>query len=196
MRVDIGHPQGDDLGGAQSGAIGDAERRLVFDAGRRLQQARHFFLAQHDRGLARLMHESEARDEVGASERDREEEPQRDDRAIDRSGAKPASRHMQLKPPQVFAGRRIGRTPEKSREALDVADLVLLRGRLKAAKRHVLDHALAQRADGLVDHGDAPVSREVANPTILRRRPSSRYPALKSFIPNGANPYRASGLVL
>src|SRR5271157_1667241 len=45
--------------------------------------------------------------------------------------------------------------------------------------RHVFDHALTQRADGLGGHGDTPVSHEVANPMILRQNQPSRYAALQ-----------------
>src|SRR5208337_4104712 len=45
--------------------------------------------------------------------------------------------------------------------------------------RHVFDHALAQRADGLVGHGVTPVSHEVANPMILRQDQPPRYAGLQ-----------------
>jgi hypothetical protein len=83
LAVDIRHLQRDDLGHAQAGAIGDAKRRLVFDAGRGLEEARHFLGAQHDRRLARLPHEGQTLNQIGSFERHLEEEPQRDNRAID-----------------------------------------------------------------------------------------------------------------
>jgi hypothetical protein len=46
---------------------------------------------------------------------------------------------------------------------------------LEMTDRHVFDHALAQRADGLVDHGDTPVSHEVPSPMILRQDEIPRY---------------------
>jgi hypothetical protein len=46
--------------------------------------------------------------------------------------------------------------------------------------RHVFDHALAQRADGLVDHGDTPVSHDDTNPMILRQDETSRYAGASS----------------
>ncbi len=43
-------------------------------------------------------------------------------------------------------------------------------------KAHVLDHALAQRADGSVSHGSAPVLSEVRNPKSQHRTDPPRYP--------------------
>ena len=46
-------------------------------------------------------------------------------------------------------------------------------------RRHVFDHALAQRADGIVGHGIAPVSRGFKNPVILRQDEPTCYPAIQ-----------------
>src|SRR6266849_9189782 len=62
------------------------------------------------------------------------------------------------------------------------------------ADRHVFDHALTQRANGLLGHGDAPVLSEGCQPLISRQDAPIRY--LMSCTRGGtAAPYRASGLV-
>ena len=82
LAVDVGDLERDDLGDAQARAIGDAQRRLVLEPGRRLQQPRHLLRAQHDRQLARLVDERAVCSTISwPLERDREEEPQRRDRA-------------------------------------------------------------------------------------------------------------------
>src|SRR5262249_20595319 len=50
---------------------------------------------------------------------------------------------------------------EKHGEVLDPLHVVMLGLRHELADRHVFDHAPAQRADGLVGHGGAPVLSEV-----------------------------------
>jgi hypothetical protein len=111
-----------------------------------------------------LPHEGQTLNQIGSFERHLEEEPQRDNRAIDARRTDLVPRHMQLKKAKVLARRRVGRAAEKNCEVLDVTDVILLDLLLEMTDRHVFDHALAQRADGLVDHGDAPVSHELPNP--------------------------------
>jgi len=63
-------------------AVGDAERGLVLEAGRGFEETRHLFLAQHDRRLARLVHDRQRTNEVGPFERHVEKEPQRGDGGV------------------------------------------------------------------------------------------------------------------
>ena len=64
-------------------------------------------------------------------------------------------RQMQLISAKVLARGRVRRTAEEGREVPDVPDVVLLHLLLEPARRHVVDHALAQRADGLVEHRES-----------------------------------------
>jgi hypothetical protein len=64
---------------------------------------------------------------------------------------------MQLIAAHVLEARRVGRSPKKRSEVLDSLHIVMLGLRREFADRHVFDHAPAQRADGLVGHGGAPV---------------------------------------
>lgn len=107
--------------------------------------------------------------DVAPSERDAEKEPQRRHGNVMRAGADATSGEMRLEELDVLEARRVGRPSQEIDEALDGADLALLGFWRRVADRHIFDHALAQWADGLVDHGVAPVSHEVANPMILRQ---------------------------
>ena len=155
LAVDVRHLQGHDLGDAQARAIGDAERGLVLQAGRGFEQEGHLFLAQHHRRPARLMHASEMAGEFRPFERDVEEEPQRGDGGVDGRRADLLLGHMQLIEPDVLSRGGVRRTAEKDREVPHVAEIILLNLLLEAARGHVLDHALAQRAVGLVDHRES-----------------------------------------
>ena len=70
-------------------------------------------------------------------------------------GADLLLRHMQLKAAKVLLRRRIWRPAEEGREVPDVPDVVLLDFSVEPARRHVVDHALTQRADGLVGHRES-----------------------------------------
>ena len=73
-----------------------------------------------------------------------------------------------------IAVSRYRRAAEESREVLDITDVILLDLLREMMRRHVFDHALAQWAGGLVDHGDDSCLTWVANPLILRRDEPSR----------------------
>src|SRR4051794_19184367 len=75
---------------------------------------------------------------------------------------------MQLVAAHVLETRRIRGSSEKRREVLDPLHVVMLGLRRKLADRHVFDHALPQRAYGLVGHGDAPALSEVVEPLDLK----------------------------
>src|SRR6266851_2760861 len=59
---------------------------------------------------------------------------------------------MQLERTQLFRSRAVWGTAEESREPLDGADVLALRIGHEPAHAHVFEHALAQRADGLLAH--------------------------------------------
>jgi hypothetical protein len=144
---DFGHPQ--------ARAVGDAERGFVLEARRGFEETRHLLLAQNDRGLAWLVHEPQRANQVGAFERHGEKEPQRGNGSVDRPRAYLLLRHMQLKAAKIVARRRIGRPAEESREGPNMPNVVLPSRFAEAARGHVVDHALAQRADGLVGHHES-----------------------------------------
>ena len=55
---------------------------------------------------------------------------------------------LDLEPAQILRRRGIGRAPEEGREAPDIADVVALRLAAEMPHVHIVDQALAQRADG------------------------------------------------
>jgi hypothetical protein len=55
---------------------------------------------------------------------------------------------MHLVAAHVVGRCRLGRAAEEAGKSLDVADIVAARLLAEFAYRHVLEHALAQRADG------------------------------------------------
>src|SRR5947199_1992711 len=77
---------------------------------------------------------------------------------------------MQLETAKILSRGRIRRTAEEGRERPDVADIVGARLLDEVAHGHVLDHAPAQRADGLLAHRGAPVLRwRLLTPQSSRR---------------------------
>ena len=152
LAVDVGHLQRHDLGHAQACAVGDAERGLDLEAWRSFEEARHLLLAQHDRRPTGCVHRRQMTDKVGAFERHVEEKPQRGDGGVDGPCADLLLRHVQLKAAKVLARRRVRRPAEEGREGPDVPDVILPHLLLEPARRHVVDHALAKRADGLLEH--------------------------------------------
>ena len=171
--VDVGHLQVGDFGHPEACAVGDAERGLVLEARRGLEETRHLLLAQDDRSLARLGHGPQRTNEIGLFERHGEKEPQRGDGGVDRPGADLLLRHMQLKAAKILARRPIRRPAEEVCELSHIANVVLLRVFAEPARRHVVDQALTQRADGLLGHRKL-LSRMRLNPMILRQGRAAR----------------------
>ena len=64
---------------------------------------------------------------------------------------------------------------QKRGELFAAADVALLRARTELASVHVLDHALAQRADGIRTHKETPVLDEVDDTSILKTGHPARY---------------------
>ena len=107
-----------------------------------------------------------------ALEGDPEKEPQRRDGLIEGRYADAPGSEMQLISAHVLEARRVGRAAEECGEVLDSLHVVMLGLRRELADRHVFDHAPAQRAHGLVGHGDAPVlSERLLAPHLQDRTP-------------------------
>ena len=84
---------------------------------------------------------------IQSPQRHAEQEPEPGPRAVAIADAHPALGQMQLEPADVLGCGRVGRALQKCSELLAAADVALLRERVKLARIHVLDHALAQRGD-------------------------------------------------
>ena len=90
--------------------------------------------------------------EVGATERDGEEEAQRRGLRIHLRRLRAPFDLRKLEAADVVAGRRIGRAAEKSGKSLNMPDIVVLRLVAEAPDRHVRDQTAAKIADRLVAH--------------------------------------------
>jgi hypothetical protein len=144
--------QCDDLHGAQTSAIGNAERRFVLGPGCGLQQAQHLFGREHAWQLARFVDEHEMSRRLRPLERHLEEERQCSHGRVDARWLRTVLGQMQLERAQLFRNRGVGGTAEEGREPLDGTDVLALRIGHEPAHVHVIEHALAQRADGLLAH--------------------------------------------
>src|SRR3546814_1803066 len=78
---------------------------------------------------------------------DLEEEPQRADDAVHRWCGDARLLLLDLELPDILGARGVGRAPEPGREPSDIAKIITLRLLREAAHGHVVDQALAQRAD-------------------------------------------------
>ena len=121
----------------------------------RFEKTRHLLLAQHDRRLAWLLHRRQMPDEVRPFERHVEKEAQRGGGGVDGPCADLLLRHIQLKAAKVLPRRRIWRPAEEDREDSYVSNVIPLGVFGEPARRHVVDHALTQRADGLVEQRES-----------------------------------------
>src|SRR3954467_2671197 len=101
----------------QPGAVSGAECRVVFRPWRRLEQPPDFLDAQHIGKLARVADDNQPPRQVWPVERDGEEEAQFRNRRIDAGRLHPGLGLVDLEPPDVFDGRRIGGTVEESSKA-------------------------------------------------------------------------------
>jgi hypothetical protein len=154
LGIDVGDPQHDDLAAAQTGAVSDAERGLVLQtgAGCGLDQAGDLVAIKHPRQLARIVRAGQLMGQVGAAERDGEEEAQRRGLGIHRRRLHTLLDLCELEAADVVAGRGIGGAADKSGKGLDMPDIVVLCILAKTPDRHVRDHAAAKIADRLVAH--------------------------------------------
>ncbi len=90
--------------------------------------------------------------EVGATARDAKEEAQRGRLRVHLRWLRALRDLFSLEAADVVAGRRIRRAAQKLGKGLDVPDIIVLGLGAEVAVRHILQHAAAQIADGLVTH--------------------------------------------
>src|ERR1700751_5960005 len=96
---------------------------------------------------------------LGAVERHGKKKTQRRNRAVDARRTYASPGLMELKTAKILRDGLIRRTAQKRGESLDLADIIVARLFDEVAHPHVLDHALAQQADGFLAHRGAPVLR-------------------------------------
>ena len=77
---------------------------------------------------------------------------------------------VQLEKADILKCSRVRGPLQERSEPLAAVDVAPLRMRSKLARVHVLDHALAQRANRHRSHGETPVLSEVATPRSSGQR--------------------------
>src|SRR6202051_4406037 len=151
--VDVLDLQPDHLAGAQAAAIAETEQHTSLEAARDREQAPGLVLAHHQRNLLRLPEVINLGREVQPPQRHAKQEPQPGHDAVAIADARARLRKVQLEPADVLRRGRIRGPLEKRSEPLAALNMAPLRPRTQLACVHVLDHALAQRADGIRTHG-------------------------------------------
>src|SRR5208337_5115099 len=125
---------------------------LETGAGRGLEQPGDIIRSKHPRQLPRIVRAGQLMGEIGAAERDGEEEAQRRRLAVHLRWLCALLDLCELEAANVVAGRSVGRAAEKTGKGLDLPDILALRLVAEGPDRHVRDHAAAKIADRLVAH--------------------------------------------
>src|SRR5712664_2421468 len=99
---------------------------------------------------------------------------------------------MQLKRTQIFSRRSVRGSAQEGSKPLDGTDVLALRIGGEPAHAHVFEHALAQRADGLLAHWGSCLEVGVLDPSILKTERPPRHPRSINVVtvPHGLQPGR------
>src|SRR5580704_3434303 len=191
--VDMLDLEPDYLAGAQTAAIAETEQHAGLEARGDGEQAPRLILAHHQRDLLRLAQVIILGGKIQSPQRHAEQEPQPGHDAVAIADAHADLGEVQLEAADVLGRRRVGRPLHKRREPFATADMASLRARTKLARVHVLDHALAQRADRIRTHGQLLSWMRLTTPRSSRQGAphaiDDLYPACR---PRGRAP-RAAG---
>src|ERR1700675_837854 len=150
--VDMLDLQPDHFAGAQAAAIAETEQHANLEAGCDGQQAPRLVLAHHQRNLLRLTDVIDLGSKIQSPQRHAKQELQPGHGAVAIADAHARLGKVQLEPADVLCRGCLGGPLEKSSEPLATANMAPLCARTELACVHVLDHALAQRGDGLRTH--------------------------------------------
>src|ERR1700738_3354742 len=173
--VDVLDLQPDHLAGAQAAAIAETEQHAHPEAARDREQAPGLVLAHHQRNLLRLTEVINLGRKIQSPQRHAKQEPQPGHDAVAIADARARLGKMQLKPTDILRRGRVRGPLEKRSEPLAAVNMAPLRPHAELARIHVLDHALAQRADRNRTHGQLlswmrlttpPSSRQADTPAI------------------------------
>src|ERR1700692_4462387 len=184
--VDVLDLEPDHLAGAQAAAIAETEQHAHLEAAGDREQAARLVLAHHQRNLLRLTEVINLGRKVQPPQRHAKQEPQPGHDAVAIADARARLGKMQLKPADILRRGRVRRTLEKRSEPLAAVNVAPLRPRAELACVHVLDHALAQRADRNCTH------RQLLSWMRLTTPPSSRQADMPA-IDDLSSGYRALG---
>src|SRR4029453_15295376 len=150
--VDMLDLQPHHLAGAQAAAIAETEQNTGLEARGHGQQTPRLILAHHQRDLLRLTDVIDLGSQIQSPQRHAQQELQPSHDAVASANAYTSLGQVQLEAADVIGRGRPGRPLEKCGEPLATADVAPLRARAELARVHILDHALAQRADGIRTH--------------------------------------------
>src|SRR6202030_269465 len=152
--VDIANPEPDHLARAQTCAVAESEQYVNLEIPRHGQQALGLVRAHHQRDLLGFFDVIDLGGKIQSPQRHAEQEPEPGHDAVAIADARPRLSQVQLEQADLVGCSRAGRTLQKRGEPLAAADVASLRVRVELARAHVLDHALAQGADGIGTHGE------------------------------------------
>ena len=144
--------QPDHLAGAQAAAIAETEQNARLEAAGDGQQPLGLVRAHHQRNLLRLTDVIDLGGKIQSPQRHAQQEPQPGHDAVTGADAHAGLGQVQLEAADVLDCGRVRRPLEKRGEPPAAANVASLRARTELARVHVLDHALAQRADGIRTH--------------------------------------------
>src|SRR5712671_2877720 len=151
--VDMLDLQPDHFAGTQAAAIAMTEQYAHLEAARDREQPPGLVLAHHQRNLLRLTEVIDLGCKIRSPQRHAKQEPQSGHDAVAIADARARLGKMQLKPADILRCGRVRGPLEKRSEPLAAVNMAPLRSRAELACIHVLDHALAQRADRNRTHG-------------------------------------------
>ncbi len=146
--IDVGDLEVDQFGDAQSGGVTGAQYDLIFEAGSGGEQTHDLVLAQDHRQLLGLLDVGDGGDQIVARCGDAVEESECRQGLVDHMHGIAAVDQMEAEQPEVVGTRLVGRAAQKLGEDLDAVDIGPVGLGREVAERHVVDQALAQRADG------------------------------------------------
>jgi hypothetical protein len=167
--VDVADLEVDQFGDAQPGGIAKGEHDPILEVRRVIEQPGDFVGGKHDGqlvGLADVFGDAEHR---LVRQGDAVEEADTRHCLVDGRDRQAASRQLQAEQAQIVGRRFVGRAVDEGGELLDAVDVGDLGGARKAAQGHVVDQALAKRADGGGLGHDESLLLKVGRQGITRR---------------------------
>ena len=150
--VDILDLQPDHLAGTQTAAIAETEQCAYLEARGDGQQPLHLILAHHQWNLLRLTDVINLGGQIQSPQRHAKQEPQPGHDAVTIADAHAYLGQVQLEQADILERRSVRGPLQKRDEPLAAVNVASLRARTELASVHVLDHALAQRADRIDTH--------------------------------------------
>src|SRR5438874_2968798 len=161
--VDAAGAQPNDLARAQPAAIAERQHDMHLEIARHGEQPLGLLRAHYQRQLLRLLEVVDLGGKIVPPQRDAEQKPHPRHDPVAIADAQPALDQVQLEAADVVSCRRVGRAPQKRGKAPAAVDVASLRVAPQLAGGHILDHTLAQRADGGISGHRELLLSEVAN---------------------------------